>query len=45
MLNVTVKLVEKHLSSIYAKLAVTSRSQLTAYVLAHGAGDQQPDQR
>ena len=33
-LNVSVKLVEKSLSSIYEKLAVTSRSQLTARIIA-----------
>ncbi len=33
-LFVSVKLVEKNLSSIYAKLAIRSRSQLTAYMLA-----------
>jgi len=31
-LSVTVKAVEKYLTSIYAKLGIKSRSQLTAYV-------------
>jgi DNA-binding NarL/FixJ family response regulator len=34
-LSVSVSLVEKYLSSIYGKLAITSRSQLTAYIFAH----------
>jgi DNA-binding NarL/FixJ family response regulator len=33
-LNVSVKSVEKTLSSIYEKLAITSRSQLTACIVA-----------
>jgi DNA-binding NarL/FixJ family response regulator len=33
-LNVSVKTVEKSLSSIYEKLAITSRSQLTARIIA-----------
>ncbi len=37
-LNVSVKLIEKHLSSIYAKLALTSRSQLTARIIADERG-------
>jgi DNA-binding NarL/FixJ family response regulator len=38
-LNVSVKLVEKSLSSIYEKLAVTSRSQLTARIIARDIED------
>jgi DNA-binding CsgD family transcriptional regulator len=41
-LNVSVKLVEKHLSSIYGKLALTSRSQLTAHMIARGSDLRRP---
>lgn len=35
-LGITIKAIEKHLTSVYRKLGVTSRSQLAAYVAAHG---------
>jgi len=41
-LHVSVKLVEKHLSSIYAKLALTSRSQLTAHMIGLNGDGQRP---
>jgi DNA-binding CsgD family transcriptional regulator/tetratricopeptide (TPR) repeat protein len=41
-LSVSVKLVEKHLSSIYEKLAIRSRSQLTAHIIAGNAEPGRP---
>jgi DNA-binding CsgD family transcriptional regulator len=41
-LNVSVKLVEKHLSSIYGKLALTSRSQLTAHMISRDPDRRRP---
>jgi DNA-binding NarL/FixJ family response regulator len=38
-LCVSLKAVEKYLTSIYRKLGVTSRSQLTSYVVSHPERD------
>jgi DNA-binding NarL/FixJ family response regulator len=41
-LNVSVKLVEKSLSSIYEKLAIKSRSQLTAHIISRDIETRRP---
>jgi DNA-binding NarL/FixJ family response regulator len=41
-LNVSVKTVEKSLSSIYEKLAISSRSQLTARIIADDSASHRP---